>query len=308
MELLRALQAIRLPGLDVFFSAVTLLGEETFFTVVGLIFYWCIHKTGGQRVIVAGLVGTVLNQLLKAIFIVPRPWVIDPTFTIVEAARAAATGYSFPSGHTQTAATVFGMLALWQKKRWAKALCIAAVLLVGFSRMYLGVHTPWDVGVSLLTGALTVAGVNALMKRCENTARGRLIVGLGAWAFALALLTFVLLVPERAGSIAEFDAHGVKNAWKLVGTIGGFALAWQIDARRTHFEIRAVWWAQIVKCAAGIALVLAVRTVLKPVLSGLLGDQPFADAIRYFCVALTAGGLWPMTFGWFIRLGSKERR
>lgn len=307
MGWLRALQAIRHPALDAVFLSVTLLGEETFFTVLGLIFYWCIHKKWGLRILIAGLAGTVLNQLLKAIFVVPRPWVIDPAFTIVEAAREAATGYSFPSGHTQSAATLFGMLALWSRHRGTKALCIFAALLVGFSRMYLGVHTPWDVGVSLLTGALTVLCVNALMQRYEDSPRGTLLLGGGLFLFALVLLAFVLLVPERTGSMPEFDAHGVENAWKLVGTTAGVVAAWQIDTRRTHFPVKAVWWAQVIKCAVGIALTLGVRAGLKPVLYALLGGNPLAGGIRYFCVALGAGGLWPMTFGGFSRLGSVER-
>ena len=86
------MQSIRVPALDSLFAAVTLLGEETFFTVIGLLIFWCVDKKWGIRILLAGLAGTVLNQLLKAIFIVPRPWVLDPTFTIVERARAAACG------------------------------------------------------------------------------------------------------------------------------------------------------------------------------------------------------------------------
>lgn len=306
MGILRALQSIRVPALDSLFSAVTLLGEETFFTVIGLLIFWCVDKKWGIRILLAGLAGTVLNQLLKAIFIVPRPWVLDPTFTIVERARAAATGYSFPSGHTQSAATVFGMIALWRKRPWVWAACTGAVLLVGFSRMYLGVHTPWDVGVSLATGIVTVACVNALMNRCEGTARGRLIVGGVMLALVLALLAVVLFVPVREGSIAEFDAHGVENAWKLLGTVVGFILIWYMDARGTHFPVRAVWWAQVIKCVLGVALVLAVRTGLKPLLNMLFPEKPFAHAIRYFAMAFVGGGLWPMTFGSFSRLGKQK--
>ena len=135
MELLRWLESLRTPLGDAFFSAVTLLGEETFFTVFGLIIYWCFSKRWGVRFLVGGLMGSVLNQILKAIFIVPRPWVLDPSFTIVESAREAATGYSFPSGHTQSGVTVFGMLAAWSKKRVVVMLCIVMALLVGLSRM-----------------------------------------------------------------------------------------------------------------------------------------------------------------------------
>lgn len=117
MELLRLLESIRTPFGEQFAALVTRLGEETFFMLAGLLILWCLDKKWGFRFMVAGLAGTTLNQLLKAIFLIPRPWVLDPEFTIVESARAAATGYSFPSGHTQSATTVFGTTAAWRKKQ-----------------------------------------------------------------------------------------------------------------------------------------------------------------------------------------------
>lgn len=305
MALLRWLEGLRTPVGDAFFSAVTLLGEETFFTVVGLIIFWCVNKKWGLRFLLGGLLGSVLNQILKALFIVPRPWVLDPSFTIVESAREAATGYSFPSGHTQSGVTVFGMLALWSKKCAAVIVCVIMALLVGLSRMYLGVHTPWDVGVSMCTGVLTVLGVHAMLSRWGEKPRGRIAISVGAVAFALVLLAVTTCLPAREGSIAEFDAHGVENAWKLLGTIVGFLIAWHLEETHTHFEVKAVWWAQVLKCVIGVALVIAVRAGLKPVLGALFGTQPFAGAIRYFAVAIVAGALWPMTFGYFSKLGKR---
>ena len=84
----------------------------------------------------------------------------------VEAAREAADGYSFPSGHTQSAATLFGTLAAWLRRGWLTVACIVMVLLVGFSRMYLGVHTPADVGTSLVIGTVLVF---ALYPLCEKS-------------------------------------------------------------------------------------------------------------------------------------------
>ena len=117
-----------------------------------------------------GLFGTLANQFLKITCRIPRPWVLDPDFTIVEAARAVATGYSFPSGHTQNAVGTFGAIALQTKQRWVRWACIALVLLVPFSRMYLGVHTPLDVGVSFVL-ALALAAALYPAFRTEQTAK-----------------------------------------------------------------------------------------------------------------------------------------
>lgn len=306
MTFLRMLESIRTPFWDQVAGWVTYLGDETFFMLVGLTLVWCFDKRWGFRLLFAGLVGTTLNQLLKAIFLIPRPWVIDPGFTIVESARAGATGYSFPSGHTQSAAAVMGMLAVQAKKRIFTVFCALVVLAVAFSRMYLGVHTPLDVGVSLVTGVLTVAAMTALFDRMEGTPRGRRRLGAAMLGFTILLLLFVLLWPAREGNVAEFDAHGVESAWTLFGTMGGLLVAWWADRRFLGFDTRAVWWAQLAKLALGLALVMGVRVGLKAALAALFGPAPFTDGVRYFLIALAGGVLWPATFRFWSRLGSKQ--
>ena len=306
MALLRMLQTIRTPFFDGLIALITQLGEETVFLVLGLCILWCISKKWGFRFLAAGLVGSTLNQLLKAIFLIPRPWVLDPSFEIVEAAREAATGYSFPSGHTQTAVTVYGMIAAAVKKTWVTVLCVALILAVGFSRMYLGVHTPYDVGVSFVIGALTVFGMMRLFENAQGEMKKEKRIYLGALVFALVLLAYVLFAPKRAANVAEFDAHGVKNAWTLVGTTVGLLAAWLMDKKYTHYETDAVWWAQLLKLALGFAVVMGIRLSLKPLFGVIFGGHPASDALRYFLMCLIGGGVWPMTFKYFGKLGRKE--
>ncbi len=309
MEFLRLLESIRTPFLDAVAAAVTMLGEETVFMAAGMVLLWCFDKKWGFRFFFIGLIGNTLNQLLKAVFLIPRPWVMDDSFTIVEAAREAATGYSFPSGHTQTAVTVFGTLALWQKKRrWVAVCCVAAIVLTAFSRMYLGVHTPLDVGVSLITGSLTVFLLVRLFDRLEQNRKGKIIFGACAAAFILLLLCYVLFMPAREANVAEFDAHGIKNAWTITGTSLGLLLAWWVDDRYTHFETRAVWWAQLLKLAIGFGVIVGLRMGLKPLFNLAFGeDAMFASALRYFIMAVAGGVLWPMTFRFWGSLGKNER-
>ena len=173
MEFLRLLESARLPALDAFFSAVTYLGDELAFMALALLLFWCVDKRMGYYVFVVGLFGTLANQFLKILCRVPRPWVLDPGFTIVESARAAATGYSFPSGHTQNAVGTFGAIGLLTKRRWVKIACLALVLLVPFSRMYLGVHTPLDVSVAFLMAAILLAAFYPIFRSEEKT-KGRI--------------------------------------------------------------------------------------------------------------------------------------
>lgn len=109
MQLLYALAELRTPFLDALLGALTNCGGELVFMAAAIIVFWCVSKSCGYYMLTVGFVGTIVNQFLKLVFRIPRPWVKDPDFQIVESARAEATGYSFPSGHTQN---VFGILRL----------------------------------------------------------------------------------------------------------------------------------------------------------------------------------------------------
>ena len=168
MGLLYALESIRTPLLDKILGAVTYLGDELCFMVFAVGVFWCISKRMGYYLMTVGFFGTILNQFLKILCAVPRPWVKDPGFTIVESARAGASGYSFPSGHTQNAVTLYGGTARYTKTPWLRWVCIAVMVLICFSRMYLGVHTPLDVGVALAMGAVLVLALYPVMEEADR--------------------------------------------------------------------------------------------------------------------------------------------
>ena len=158
MKLLYFFESLRNSVLDGFFSLITLLGEETAFMAIAIIVFWCFSKFQGYFLLLTGFMGTIINQFLKMIFRVPRPWVKDSNFTIVESAKDGASGYSFPSGHTQSSVTLFGGVARANKTKWVRVVAIIICVLVPVSRMYLGVHTPLDVIVSVLISLLLIFG------------------------------------------------------------------------------------------------------------------------------------------------------
>ncbi len=305
MEFLKFLESIRTPLGDTFFSIVTHLGEETIFIVAGLLFFWCINKKHGYFIMSVGFLGTVINQFLKLTFRIPRPWVKDPNFTIVESARAEATGYSFPSGHTQSAVGTFGSLGRICKNKWIRVLCILACVLVPVSRMYLGVHTPADVLVSLVIALILIFVLYPVMNYVIKEPK-RMRVYMGCLTVLSALfLVYVLVYPFPADIDASNYASGVKNAYKILGCILGLWLTYEVDEKYTHFETKAVWWAQVLKLAIGLGILLGIKAGAKPILNAIFSGNMAADGIRYFLIVIFAGIVWPMTFKWFAKLGKK---
>lgn len=296
MDILYALEKIRTPFWNGVMSAVTQLGGEVIFIVAAVVVFWCVSKWEGYYLMTIAFCGTVLNQFLKLICRVPRPWVRDPNFTIVESARAEATGYSFPSGHTQNAIGLFGGMARWGGRRWVRLGLTALALVIAFSRMYLGVHTPADVGVSLVLAAALVLGLYPLMRRAQEKPR---YMGYVLAAMLVVSGAFVVFV-ETCGFPADMDAEnlasGIGNAWKMLGAVAGMTLAWLLDRRYIHFETQAVWWVQVIKVAVGMALLLAIKSGLKAPLLALLGHEGLAGGVRYFLLVLVAGAIWPLVF------------
>lgn len=306
MELLYLLENIRTPFWDSVLSALTHLGEETVFMVVAIVIFWCVSKREGYYLLLMGFLGTVLNQFLKLLFRIPRPWVQDPDFTIVESARAEATGYSFPSGHTQNAVATFGGIARSSRRSWLRWVCVAVLLGVSFSRLYLGVHTPLDVGVSFALATIMVLTLYPLVQQADR--KPSLMAGLivGMLLLCGAYLLFAYIYPFPADVDAVNLASGRENGWKLLGATVGFGLAWWLDRQYIHFDTQAVWWVQLVKVAVGLGLLMGIRAGLKAPLLALLGDAGLSGAVRYAVMVLFAGALWPMSFRHLAQWGQKR--
>ena len=307
MSFLYLLEEIRNPVLDLLFSLVTLFGEETIFMAVGMIVFWCISKQKGYYLLSVGFVGTVVNQFLKITFRVPRPWVKDPNFTIVESAREAASGYSFPSGHTQTSVGLFGGLALKFKNRAIRITSIVLCVLVPLSRMYLGVHTPMDVGVSIVIALVLVFALSPIFEKAEKSPKVMYALLFSLTGIMLAYLLFMSFwqFPEEVFHIDNVHNYtsAVKNAYTLTGCMLGFLVVYTADLKWIKFETKAVWWVQIIKTLGGLALVLAVKELLRAPLESFLPANTWARMLRYFLMVVTAGTLWPMTFKY---LGGKK--
>ncbi len=309
MDFLRLLESIRMPWLDSVMSAITELGNETVFIAIGIIIFWCVSKRQGYFLLTVGFLGTLGNQFMKLWFRIPRPWVLDPNFTIVESARAGATGYSFPSGHSQSIAGILGVVAVSNKQKWLRALCIVLMLLVPFSRMYLGVHTPLDVGVGAGGALLLVFLMYPMFKTDERADKFTPWVIIVLILSAVAYLIFCLCYNFPSEVYTDPDenlVHGTKNAFTILGSGVALLLAFFIEKKYVRFETKATFLGNVLKVVLGLGLLLGIRVVLKAPLLALFNGSEIASAVRYFLVVFVGGAIWPMTFPFFAKIGAKK--
>ncbi len=307
MSFLYFLEGIRTPWLDSIVSVITRLGEELVFMAIALVVFWCIDKFEGYYILSVGFLGTVINQFLKITFRIPRPWVIDKNFSIVESARAEAGGYSFPSGHTQSSVGTFGALAYWNKSSVVRIISIILCILVPFSRMYLGVHTPKDVIVSVAIALILIVALKPIIEKGRTNKKVM-------WWFlgTTTILTFIgTLYVLFYNFPADVDAANLqsaqKNFCKLFGCIVGMLFVYFIDSRYINFKTEATLLGQIVKLLVGLAIIVALKEGLKPLLNLAIGNTVINNAIRYFLIVVFAGAVWPLTFKKLSTLGKSKK-
>ena len=119
-------------------------------------------------------------------------------------------------------------------------------------------------------------------------------------------MKYLRFAPFPADVDAANLASGRKNAYTLLGAVLGMTFAYWLDRRYVHFDVRAVWWAQVLKAVLGLAITIGLRAALKAPLLALCGGHNAAHLIRYALMVIFAAGIWPMTFGWFGRLGRNK--
>jgi len=175
------LHAHATPCVTTAMLTISALGSGRAVTVIvlglALLFVW--HRAWERLLVVVLTVpgGALLTALLKHVFRRARPLFDDPLLVL--------TTYSFPSGHAMAATVLYGLLAVYAvrhlRQRRARLLVASAaavlIVLVGFSRLYLGVHYLSDVlggmavGVVWLTMCLTAVETVRRQRRAGQTAR-----------------------------------------------------------------------------------------------------------------------------------------
>ena len=253
-----------------FLKKMTFFGEINTLLVMLAVIYWCVHKELGEYLLMGWSGNRMLNGALKVTACAYRPWIRDPQIVPYGDAKTTATGYSFPSGHTMNASTIFGGPALRKRcPKGLRVLLLVLVALVAFSRIYLGVHTPQDVLVGAAAGLLVMWLVGRMMRWIgEHPENDWAVVTAGiGLAVMLALYAAFKAYPRDYDADHKLIVDGAAMAndtFKSVGWVSAFLTGWILERRFIRFSTDVPLVRRLSRCAAGLLGFYAITLVLMP--------------------------------------------
>ena len=263
-----------------FFSKMTWLGELNTALIIMALLYWCVSKDFGAYLLMGWSGNRLVNGMLKVTVCAYRPWIRDARVVPYGDSIKTATGYSFPSGHTMNAATVYGGGAV--RKDLPRVLRIVLgllVLLVAFSRNYLGVHTPQDVLVGAAAGILVMWLTVKLMEWVKiHPEKDLLVVCIGVGlAIAVAIYAAVKPYPvdkDAAGKVLVEGAKMANDTFKGVGWCAAFLTGWILERRFVQFSTDISMVKRFTRLAVGLLSYYAVSLIFVPAVKNWISGAP----------------------------------
>ena len=275
------------------------IGGETFSLLLLIVMLFCYKKEAGKRVARTVLTASMWFPMIKNVVLRVRPYMAHKEkIEVLQVVEADADkwdiiqqGFSFPSGHGATAVSLFGSIGKELRKRWMWTLAILMPLLIGLSRISVGVHYPTDVLAGWAIG-LAAIGFNVLLEKKVKK----------EWVRYAILL--VLTVPGIFWCTS-------RDYFTALGLLIAAAVAFPYEEKHVKFQDTRNPWAMILRTAGAFAIHFALNTLLKMPFSkewldsGVLAANLVRTA-RYAVILFIVLGVYPRVFPIFEKIGKKK--
>ena len=269
----------------------------TYLIMIPVLFYWMLSKKDGFYPLVSYYLACGVNAVVKLTVCAYRPWIRDPRVIPAGDAITTATGYSFPSGHTVTATPIYGGLAVtsWKKDKWFSVLCVLFILLTGFSRNYLGVHTPQDVAVALLVSVVCLYAAARVMAWLAEHPEQEDWFLLGGFLICWAGIAYITLKPypmdlDPQGKLLVDPRKMMEDGYGDIGKLMGFLIGRFVEKHWIRFRPLKLSWKSVLICLAGLVPLVLLKQFVRRPITGMLGTHwgnlVFSILYAFYYIAL----------------------
>ncbi len=260
--------------------------------------YWLYDKRSGLYTLASYSLVNAFNAVVKLVVCAYRPWIRDERIIPAGDAITTATGYSFPSGHTAMAGPMYGGLAVtaWRKRKWLSVICVILFLLTGFSRNYLGVHTPQDVFVGTFESVLGLILMARLFRYLDVHPEKEDLFLLISFLFGWAALAFITFKPYPmtyvGGKLLVDPQRMMDDGYGDICLFIVFPVARYIERKWINFKPAGFTGKGIAVCLIGLFLMGVIMKYLPAPLDAALGSHwgHFMYQFIYMMFCLAA---WP---------------
>lgn len=285
-DIIEGLQRLSNGFTDGFWLAVTQLGTEIAFLAIAVLLYWVIDKKYAYRFFNVYILGVAVTNFLKLGFKRTRPFLAYPQQ--VKSIGGMETTYSFPSGHTESIASVSALLTIKYGKKSRAVPIVGAVvtLLVMISRLHLGQHYLSDVFAGLTVGVFCAIAFNALLSLFGE--KEELFVIPGA-------ILAIIIIAVLAG-LGMLDTPSGADILKGLGAFTAFGIGYFIEKRYVRYAVEEnrKWWTVALRLVIGLGVAIGIQQGFKLFLPK---DIAMLYAfLRYFLMAAWASLAAPALF------------
>lgn len=270
------------------------IGGETIAMLVLIVVLFCYSKEAGKRVGLTILAANAWFPMIKNVVLRLRPYMVHENISVHQLVEAEASptdvlaqGYSFPSGHSATAASMYGGIAREVRKKWMWALAVILPLLIGISRFIVGVHYPTDVLAGWAVGIAAVGFAILLEKKVPNDTHRFLIL-------------LVMTLPGLFWCSS-------RDYFSTLGMLAGMAAAVPYEKKHIRFADTRKVPVMILRTVGAFAVYYVLNTVLKlPFGSGFLNSGTLGAnlvrSLRYAVILFVLFAVYPRCFPFLDRL------
>ena len=263
---------------------------------VPILVYWCLNKRKGLYVLASTYVSVCANAIVKLTVCAYRPWIRDPRVVPAGDAITESTGYSFPSGHTSTVVPIYGGLAHAFKKRWLTILCFSLMIITGFSRNYLGVHTPQDVLVGFMIGGGSLFVMQKLFDYLDEYPEKEDLFLLFGFLFGIAALVYITFKQYPTdyvnGELLVDPRRMMRDGYKDIGQFVAFCPARYLEKRFVKFKETGFNRKGIILCLIGLVPLFFIASILPSLLKKIL-DANMAAMAAQMTLTVYSILIWP---------------